>query len=170
MKYAWYVRLVFWFQKRKYGSVLNSAKVWGRLPRVFMALSWLYKSLDRKGALIGEGMRVMIIVRVSQINGCEFCIDLNTTRWLGIVGKEKVLGLVNWRESEEFDERERVVLEYLEVMTGSKGEVDEELRIRIREYFSEEEVIEITALIAFQNMSTKFNNGMGVEEQGFFKE
>lgn len=37
--FPWYVRLFFWNQKRRYGTVLEPARLWGRSPRVFAALT-----------------------------------------------------------------------------------------------------------------------------------
>lgn len=44
----WYVRIIFWLQRRHYGEVLNSARLWAKSPRVFLGLSFLYGALDRK--------------------------------------------------------------------------------------------------------------------------
>lgn len=66
-----------------------------------------------------------------------------------------------------FNERERLSLEYTEAVTNSKGSVSELLRARMRDHYTDNEVVGITALIAFQNMSTKFNNAFGLEPQGF---
>ena len=46
-RFPWYVRLFFWNQRRRYGSVLEPAKLWGRTPKVFAALATLYGALDR---------------------------------------------------------------------------------------------------------------------------
>ncbi len=166
--YPWYVKIIFWLQKRNYGVILNSALIWAKSPIVFLGLSWLYASLERKKSPIAPVLRTLIIVRVSQINGCAFCIDLNTSVLCKRgVSLEKAQALTYWKQSELFSDLEKLVLEYTEVVTDSNQKISEALKHQIQSYFSEEEIVEITALIAFQNMSTKFNNAFGVAPQGF---
>ena len=49
-RYPWYVRLIFALQRRKYGRPLEPALLWGRIPRAFLMLTLLYRSLDRAGS------------------------------------------------------------------------------------------------------------------------
>jgi alkylhydroperoxidase family enzyme len=78
-RFPWYVRIFFWNQKRRYGQVLESARLWARTPKVFLALALLYGALDRRGSPIEPALRSLVTVRVSQINGCCFCVDLNSS-------------------------------------------------------------------------------------------
>jgi len=166
--YPWYIRLIFWHQKKKYGHILNSTLLWAKSPRVFIALSWLYTSLLRKGSPISPALRSFIIVRVSQINGCPFCVDLNTSVLMQLgIDVNKVQSLATWQKSPLFDAKEKLVLEYVEAVTSSTQEISAKLRKIMRAQFTQEELVEITAVIAFQSMSTKFNNAFGVEPQGF---
>lgn len=166
--YPWYVKIIFWLQKRNYGSVLNSALIWAKSPRVFFALSWLYASLERKSSPISPVLRTLIIVRISQINGCVFCVDLNTAVLLKRgVTLEKAQALRQWQTSVLFSDLEKLVLEYAEAVTDSIQKISEVLKRQMQSHFSEAEIVELTALIAFQNMSTKFNNAFGVAPQGF---
>lgn len=50
--FPWYVRAILALQRRKYGTELESSRVWGRLPRAFLALTLLYRTLDRRGSPI----------------------------------------------------------------------------------------------------------------------
>ena len=133
-----------------------------------MCVALLYGSLDRRRSPIDPVLRSLVTVRVSQINSCVFCMDINSmtlARRCG--GMDKVLALKNWRESSLFDARERVALEYAEAMTDSRLGVEDELRGRLLRQFDEDAVVELTGLIAFQNLSSKFNSAIGVPAQGF---
>lgn len=167
-KYAWYIRILFWLQKRKYGKVLKSAKIWAKSPKIFLALSWFYGMLDRKSSPISPVLRSLVIVRISQLNSCSFCIDLNTSVLLSRgVSVEKAMALQNWESSELFTDLEKAVIEYAEAISDSSKKIKKELQGKIKGLFSEAELVELTALIAFQNMSTKFNNAFSIEPQGF---
>ena len=168
--YPWYVRVFFWNQKRKYGQELEPAKLWGRTPKVFAALALLYGALDRKKSPIEPSSRSLITVRVSQINWCAFCVDLNSMTVLKRGSSEaKLNDLESFENSLYFTDREKAALHYAEVVTFSDKSVSDKDRARLNAYFSQNEVIELTALISFQNMSSKFNASLDVQPQGFCK-
>lgn len=167
-RYPWYVRLVFALQRRRYGAELESARLWGRMPRAFLALSLLYRALDRNSSPIEPALRSLLTVRVSQINWCEFCIDLNSAVALERhVAPDKLDALKDSGQSPLFSEREKAALAYAEMMTRSGSKADEVAIAALKRHFDEDAVIELTALIAFQNLSSKFNATLGVQPQGF---
>ena len=166
--YPFILRPFFWNQRRKYGAVLDPALLWGRSPLVFVAVALLYGALDRKRSPLSPALRTLVTVRVSQLNWCPFCVDINSATLLRRgASTEKVEALERWRDSPSFDDRERAALDYAEAVTLSDRQVDDALMARLREHFDEDAVIELTALIAFQNMSSKFNAALAVPPQGF---
>lgn len=166
--YPWYVRMIFRLQRRKYGAELEPSWLWGRMPRTFIVLTMLYRTLDRKSSPIEPGLRSLVLVRVSQINRCPFCMDLNSaTAVERHVSREKLVDLPNFEQSAHYDEREKAALRYAENMTDSRRWVDDTLLEETREHFPGDTLIELTALIAFQNMSSKFNAALQVPAQGF---
>lgn len=168
LRYPWYVRLIFRLQRRNYGEPLEPSRLWGRTPRVFLALSALYGALDRKSSPLPAALRSLVQVRVSQMNGCSFCTDINSASGMkrGIAA-EKLVALSVFRDSALFTEREKAALHHAEAMTGSLPGDRAAVITRLREHFSDDEIIELTALIAFQNLSARFNAALGVPSQGF---
>jgi AhpD family alkylhydroperoxidase len=167
-QYPWYLRPFFWNQKRKYGQVLKPALIWARVPKLFSAVAILYGVLDRGSSPIDPVLRSLITVRVSQINWCLFCVDINSSVLAKRTGSmEKVEALEHWQESELFDEKEKTVLQYVEAMTYSDQQVNNDLMNKLREYFDQDEIVELTGLIAFQDLSSKFNSALDVPAQGF---
>ena len=165
--YSWLVRLFFWNQKRRYGQVLEPGMLWGRSPWVFVTLALLFGALDRKRSPIDPPLRSLFTVRVSQINHCAFCVDINSATLLKRgAAMDKVLALQDWQNSPLFAERERIALEYAEAMTRSDDGVTDALFNRVKSQFDDDAVIELTGLIAFQNMSSKFNAALGLRRRG----
>ncbi len=166
--YPFYLQPFFANQKRKYGEVLQSALLWARSPKLFLGVAVLYAMIDRRSSPIEPALRSLVTVRVSQINDCPFCVDLNSATLMKRgVSPEKVDALDDWRASNLFDAREQAVLEYAETMTKSDLRVGDELVQRLRAFFDDDGVVELTGLIAFQNLSSKFNSALGVPAQGF---
>jgi len=165
--YPWYVRLIFALQRRKYRAELRSARLWGRLPRSFLLLTLLYRSIDRRGSPIDPVLRSLVQVRVSQINSCGFCVDLNGAAALERgLEPAKLAALAGWERSPDFEEREKAALAYAEAATDPARGVDDACFARLRAFFDEDAVLELTALIAFQNLSSKFNAALALPAQG----
>ena len=166
--YPLYLRPFFWNQRRKYGAVLDSALLWARSPKLFLGVALLYGAIDRKTSPIEPALRSLLTVRISQINSCSFCVDLNSATLVQRgVPLDKIDALANWRASNLFNERECAALDYAEAITRSDPSVEDALIDRLRQYFDDDAIIELTALIAFQNMSSKFNAALAVPPQGF---
>ncbi len=164
----WYLRPFFWNQRRKYGQPLEPALVWARRSRLFVAVAFLYGMIDCRRSPLSPAIRSLVTVRVSQINHCRFCIDINSATLARRSGSmDKVHALENWHDSELFTPEERAILAYTEAVTVSDSEVTDEMGEELKRHMDDDGVVELTALIAFQNLSSKFNSALDVPPQGF---
>jgi alkylhydroperoxidase family enzyme len=82
-------------------------------------------------------------------------------------GEAKLAAVTTWRDSGLFSAAERVALEYAERMTITGQKVDDALFARLKQHYSEAQIVELTAAIALENFRSKFNPALGVEAQGF---
>lgn len=78
---------------------------------------------------------------------------------------EAVLG--DYKHSALLSERERLALELAERMTYTDQRVDDEFFARLKRRFSDEELVELAAVIALENFRSKFNPVFAVEAHGF---
>ena len=116
-QYPFWLRPFFWNQRRKYGAVLDPGLLWGRVPKLFASVALLYGAIDRKNSPIDQVLRSLVTVRVSQINWCHFCVDINSATLAARAGSmDKVEQLEQWRESGLYTDKERVALEYAEAV------------------------------------------------------
>lgn len=167
-KYPFFIRPFFWRQKKKYGQVLMPGLLWGRSPWLFATVALLYGALDRRSSPLTPVLRSLVTVRVSQVNWCDFCVDINSNTLLQRAGAQaKLDALDNWHAADCYSEEERLVLEYSDAVTRSDIHVDEDLMARLKQVFTDDEIVELTGLIAFQNLSSKFNAALNVPAQGF---
>nr|WP_255609587.1 carboxymuconolactone decarboxylase family protein [Methylosinus sp. Sm6] len=144
--------------------------LWGRSPSVFASVALLYGALNRRSSPLSPALRSLVTVRVSQINHCAFCVDINSaTLEKRGVAMEKIDALADWRDSPLFAPDERLALEYAEAMTLTEPGVSDELRARVKEHWNDDAIVELTGLVAFQNLSSKFNAALDVPSQGFCK-
>jgi len=167
-QYSWFVRLFFAKQKMTYGRILDPSFQWGRSKWVFSTLALLYGAFNRRSSPIDPPLRSIVTVRVSQINHCAFCVDVNgaTLEKRG-VSLEKIQALHNWRKSDLFTEIENAALDYAEAVTYTDGEITDAMMVQLQKHFDDDAIVELTGLLAFQNMSSKFNAALDIPPQGF---
>ena len=83
------------------------------------------------------------------------------------ISAEQIANLNNYRSDFNFSELERLVLEYADGMTRTPVEVSDALFARLRERFSEAELVELTSAIAWENYRARFDHAFGIEGENF---
>ena len=81
------------------------------------------------------------------------------------VDAEKILDIPNYETSSLFDDREKVALEYADRITITDLDVSEQFFTRVQQHFSDDEIVELTARISWENCSSKFNRTLRVDSQ-----
>ena len=85
------------------------------------------------------------------------------------VTDEKIMALSNYAASPLYSEAERVALLYADCMTITGREVTDELFARLRQFYDDDAIVELTAIIAWENASSKFNRALRVPSQKLWK-
>jgi AhpD family alkylhydroperoxidase len=93
-------------------------------------------------------------LRVSQINGCAYCIDMH---WKDAKAagetEQRLYGLNAWRESQYYSEKERAALEWAESVTlVSETHVPDDVYNRVRSQYSEKEIVDLTLAVGMINL------------------
>ncbi|MFN2461519.1 MAG: carboxymuconolactone decarboxylase family protein [Candidatus Velthaea sp.] len=81
------------------------------------------------------------------------------------IADEKLLDIDRYESSDLFDDTERLALRYADAITLSDRDVDDALFAALRERFSEDALVELTAAIAWENASSKFNRALRIPSQ-----
>jgi AhpD family alkylhydroperoxidase len=128
---------------------INYTKV---TPDPYKHLVEIKKWLD--AANIDQRLRSLLDVRISQINGCAFCLDIHAreARQHGVT-QQQLDVMTAWRESPElFSELERAALEWAESITliADRGAHDEDFD-PLREHLSDEQIAALTWAIVAMN-------------------
>ncbi len=85
------------------------------------------------------------------------------------VSDEKILALGDYATSPLYTEAERVALEYADAITLSDRDVGDDLFARVRRFYDDDAVVELTEVIAWENASSKFNRALRIPAQGLWK-
>jgi AhpD family alkylhydroperoxidase len=117
-------------------------------PAVVQALLALSQAIDAAG--LDKGLTELVKLRVSQMNGCAFCtqLHLNVARRAGVAAAKLDL-VAAWRDAGVFSERERAALAWAERLTRLIDQpIPDEAYGQLREHYSENEAINLTATVA----------------------
>ena len=120
-------------------------------PGALRAMYGLEKYLAESA--IEPSLRHLIKLRASQINGCAYCIDMHSKDARAAGEKEQRLyGLVAWRETPYYTERERAAFAWTEALTSiADNHVPDELYEQTRREFSEQELVDLTLAVTTIN-------------------
>jgi AhpD family alkylhydroperoxidase len=124
----------------------------------------------RKGK-IDQQLAHLIEFRVSQINGCAYCLDMH---WKDAVSEgeseQRLYGLSAWRESPYYTARERAALAWAEAVT--KAHVPNDVYAEATSQFTDEELIDLTIVVTTINtwnrLNLAFPNEVGTYRVGQF--
>jgi AhpD family alkylhydroperoxidase len=114
----------------------------------------------------------LIDFRVSQINGCAYCLDMHSKDLLAEGENEQRIHVLSaWREAPFYTERERAALAWAEAVTlVNKSRVPDEVYEEARKQFSEEELIDLTmgviAINSYNRINVAFRIPAGTYEVG----
>ncbi len=113
----------------------------------------LLLSIKKHVPAINTNLKALIEIRVSQINGCAFCVDLhsNEARQMG-ESQQRLDCLPVWGKSLLFSESEMVALNWAEVVTNISMETDIDQQLKaLLEHYSEAEAVDLTLIISLMN-------------------
>ncbi|GAC1342934.1 MAG: hypothetical protein NVSMB27_02340 [Ktedonobacteraceae bacterium] len=85
------------------------------------------------------------------------------------VSEEKILALAEYASSPLYNDIERTTLAYADSMTITGREVSDELFERLRTFYDDDAIVELTEIIAWENASSKFNRALRIPSQGLWK-
>lgn len=139
-------------------------------PEGTKAMLGLETYVRRSG--LERGLLELVKTRVSQINGCAYCIDMHTkdARANGET-EQRLYALQAWRETPFFSARERAALRWAEVLTGISHEgIPEGLREETLRSFSEKELVDLTlaivAINGWNRLAVSFRPPVGSYQPG----
>jgi alkylhydroperoxidase family enzyme len=148
------------------GSGIEPMEIWAYQPKMMFGMGKFNQAV-RKGKSVDDRLKYLVELKGAQMIGCEFCVDLGSQicRNSGF-SDEELLALPRYRQSDLFTEREKLALDYTVAVMRTPVEVTDELLARMKEHFSDEQLVEITALLTVVNVD-RFNAAFGIGSAGF---
>lgn len=155
------------FAKRTLGRVPSSLGVYWHNQKVLRDMAAVGAKVKKWDAC-DEQLKSFAHMAVASRVGCSWCLDYN---YFEAANKNldmtKAREIPRWRASDVFTPLEREVLAYAEAMTETEPGVTDEMVASLRAQLGDPALVELTAVIAFANFSTRPNVALGIESDGF---
>jgi AhpD family alkylhydroperoxidase len=152
---------------RETEHMLAPLDAYARAPRLLFGVGMLEDATARLHR-VPERLKVLAELKAATLTHCEYCIDIGSqiAHRAGI-SEAQLLALPHYRDSEEFDDAERLVLDYAVGVSSTPVTVPDELFDELRARFDEAQLVELTNVIALENMRGRFNLALGIGSAGF---
>jgi AhpD family alkylhydroperoxidase len=168
-----FVRVTYWMARRKTKQLsgrelgLEPIEIYAHTPRLLFGYGMLEQSAASKPR-VDEHLRSLAVLKSAVMQGCEFCQDIGSHEARRAnVSEEQLLDLYRYRESEHFDETERLVLDLAVGMTLTPVQVSDELIAALRERFDDSQLVELVHMVALENLRSRFNAAFAIGAAGF---
>jgi uncharacterized peroxidase-related enzyme len=150
------------------GRVPNATRARAHLPRFAAWNLALTSGLHRQGGggTLNGREKELIVLKTSMLNECEYCTTHNSALALATGLSEEEIEAVkvgDYRASQLLSDREKAAVRWAEAVTLNTAYRDEEAFAELKAHFSEPEILEVTWLSAYFNMSNRLQNSLQVD-------
>jgi alkylhydroperoxidase family enzyme len=162
-----FVRFAQVASRKQLGRDVDPVGVYAHTPGLLMGYG-AFERATAKQSRVDERLKVLAETKAAAIVNCEFCCDIASgiAHDVGI-GEAQLLALPRYRDSGEFSELECLVLDYATAMSRTPTTVTDELFAQLRERLDERQLVELTNVIALENMRARFNSAFDMTPAGF---
>jgi AhpD family alkylhydroperoxidase len=159
-------RLAFFLSRRSYGRVISPARVYALDSRLLLGVGLMEEVQEwakQTSAPVKQLARMLVAWRI----GCPWCLDFgtSTSEKLGITD-EQLRALPDYEHSSLFSEEERTVLRYADAVTRTPVRVPDALFESLKAFYTDRQILEMTAAIAWENFHARVNHALGLEAEG----
>ncbi|HUO38132.1 MAG TPA: carboxymuconolactone decarboxylase family protein [Mycobacterium sp.] len=168
-------KIAYYFTKRRFkrltgrapAAMLEPLRMYAYIPKLLAGYGRLEQAVARL-ELLDYRHRALAELKAATTTRCEYCIDMGSqiARGWGLTDEE-LLALPVFRTAECFSEVDKLVLEYATAMSRTPAEVTDELFAALRRHFDPAQLVELTHVIALENLRARFNLALGIGAAGF---
>ena len=153
-----FVRVVYWMARRQMSQLagretdrmLEPMEMFARVPRLFFGYG-MFEWATGRSHVVGHRLKDLAQLKAATLTNCEYCM----------------LALPTYRTCALFNDLDRLVLDYAVGMSRTPVEVSDELFSALRKHFDDDQLVELTGVIALENLRGRFNLALGIGSSGF---
>ncbi|MBP2474054.1 alkylhydroperoxidase family enzyme [Crossiella equi] len=165
---GWLVRRLYGYARRRFGAVPEPFAVMAHHRPVMLTAALGETALERAARHLPASLADLVVYRVATELGCSWCVDFGTMlqRHKGL-DLERLRHLDGYADSDRFTETEKLALAYADAVTATPVRATDEQVARLRELLGDKGLVELTYLITVENQRARFNDALGIVDQGF---
>jgi AhpD family alkylhydroperoxidase len=165
---GWLIRAAYFMVRRRYGKLMTPAKVWAHLPSASLGMAFAMRGIEEVSKGLDPKIKRLANLRTAQMVGCPFCVDIISSISLKEgISDEKIADLGNFARSPLFTPAERAALRYVEEMCQTPVNVPDAVFEELKRYFEPAPIVELTAMVALENLRSRFNRALEIPSDGF---
>jgi AhpD family alkylhydroperoxidase len=165
---GWLTRAAYRLARRRYGQVPEPFQAVAHHPGLMWAGALHELAVERAARRLDPALSDLVVHRVATVVGCSWCVDFGTMLALRTgLSVHRHRELARYRDSDAFTPLEKVALEYADAMTAQPMTVTDALVARLRDHLDDAGLVELTYLIALENMRARTNHALGITAQGY---
>lgn len=147
--------------RRSLGFVPNSVLIMQRRPKVVKALAALASAVWDPQSEVDLGFKRLLSHVASRAHGCQYCMAHTAGGALHLgVDPAKLEAVWEYHTSPLYTEAERIALDFAIAAASVPNAVDDELFARMREHWSDDQIVEITAVVSLFGFMNRWNDTM----------
>lgn len=147
--------------RKSLGFVPNSVLIMQRRPKLVSALAQLAAAVWDPESTVDLGFKRLIAHVASKAHGCQYCMAHTAGGALHLgVDPAKLAAVWEYQSSPLYTAAERVALDFSLAAASVPNAVDDELFARMRKHWSDDEIVEITAVVSLFGFMNRWNDTM----------
>ncbi|QBI18485.1 carboxymuconolactone decarboxylase family protein [Egibacter rhizosphaerae] len=161
------LRLGFIAARRRLGAIPEAWRVTARVPRVALA-RMAGDAAHQRTRLAPASVGAVAQLHAATLVECAFCVDIGTAAAVDAgVTREQIRDLPRWRDSDRYDDDQRLALSLADAMTATPAEVPGDLVDALVTRFGADATVELATAVGHENARARTNRALGVPPQGF---
>ncbi|HEX3433581.1 MAG TPA: carboxymuconolactone decarboxylase family protein [Solirubrobacteraceae bacterium] len=171
-----FTRLLLWIGRRETTKLtgrktttrmIEPAQAYATTPGLLVGYG-IFEGAVARAHRVDERLKVLAELKAAALTQCEWCIDIGSPiAYRAGVSEAQLLALAHYSDSDEFNELEKLVLDLAVGVSSTPVSVSDELFSALREHLDDAQLVELTNVIALENMRGRFNLALGIGSAGF---
>jgi len=160
-------RLAEWYARRTYGVIPDPLPAMGHNMPVLVT-DLVFETTLARWKRLDPTLKALAVMASAVSIGCSWCVDFGF--WVSTndgVDPVKLGDVPNWRDSDVYTDLERQVMAYAEAVTATPTAVTDEMVGALRQQLDDAALVELTMMVAVENIRSRFNAALGLTSQGF---
>ncbi len=146
-----------------YGPFRDQVAVLAHVPPALVHLCDMLMELKARCAVPWRYIELAVVV-VSKLNACAYCVSHHAPV-LQIEGvSAEAIAILPGIDHPEFDDVDRLVVEYARLVTEQPGRIRDAIFARLRQHFNESQIVELTLRIALAGFYNRFNEALQIDD------